>query len=576
MSGRGPEPKELRASLVDSGWSVTPPAVEETDNRAPASAELTPRDPASRRLPNYDDLSQAPVVTQVDNDIQDRLRAMQRASIVDQHRPALGSGLPPPPSRPSRSVPSSLPPPPPPRPSQGPPPSFGAGSAASAAPRPPAVGSSPRAAEAPAPSYARAASAEFVSADPIEVDDEPVPPPRSFVERQPAAPLPSFARPQPQAAPLPSFAPPEPEAPLPSFAPPEPEAPLPSFAPPEPAAPPPSFAPPQPAASLPSFAPHEPPAPLPSFGAPGFRAPAAPTFSMGPAAPSLLSALKQRVRFAGGEVPLWSLLAPMVVLLSLGSAFAAASFGSTSDHDLAPVASSSAPLAAPSASAVAAAEVAPEPVSTAATQAPALPASSIDTEALEARRAEELTKNEALTLANARRQREVARIAVLRQKLTRDPGLFQDATTLAELRRAGEDPLTAPDALSAIAEAPGPLSADLLYEMWTGTVVRNSATELARSLVFSKEVRAKASPELAVALDLRIAETCEQNKALLPRVLGKGDRRSLALLARLSRKFGCGPNKRQDCFPCLRDGQAVEEAMVAVKTRREPKPFAGK
>jgi hypothetical protein len=332
---------------------------------------------------------------------------------------------------------------------------------------------------------------------------------------------------------------------------------------------------------------------LPSFDTPDLRAPAppafsmapappqfsmtsaAPSFSMGPAAPSLLSALKQRVRFAGGEVPLWSLLAPMVVLLALGSAFAAAALGSPDEPTAVPLASASSAPALPSVP-VSALEAAPEPAPTAATQAPALPASSIDTEALEARRAEELTKSEALALATSRRQREVARVAVLRQKLSRDPGLFQDAATLTELRRAAEDPLTAPDALSAIAEAPGPLSADLLYEMWTGTVVRNSATELARSLVFSKEVRAKASPELAVALDLRIAETCEQNKALLPRVLDKGDRRSLALLARLSRKFGCGPNKRLDCYPCLREGQVVDEAMVAVKKRREPKPFSGK
>jgi hypothetical protein len=197
-------------------------------------------------------------------------------------------------------------------------------------------------------------------------------------------------------------------------------------------------------------------------------------------------------------------------------------------------------------------------------------------EALEARRAEELTKSEALALSASRRQREVAKVAELRQKLTRDPGLFKDAATLAELRRAAEDPLTAADALAAMADAPGPLSADLLYELWTGTVVRNSATELARSLVFSKEVRAKASPELAVALDLRIAETCEQDRALLPRVLEKGDRRSLALLAKLARRFGCGPSKRQDCYPCLRDDKLVDDAMTAVKKRREPRPFLGK
>ena len=294
-----------------------------------------------------------------------------------------------------------------------------------------------------------------------------------------------------------------------------------------------------------------------------------------PAAPSLLSALRQRVRFAGGELPLWSLLTPMVLLLALGTGFVAAALGNPDEATAAPAPSASSAPALPTTSpATSAPDATPDaPVTS---QAPALPATSIDTEALEARRAEELTKDEALTLAAGRRQREIARVAQLRQKLARDPGLFKDTATLADLRRSAEDPLTAPDALSAMAEAPGPLSADLLYEMWTGTVSRNGATELARSLVFSKEVRAKASAELSIALELRTAETCEQNKALLPRVADKGDRRTLALLAKLSRRFGCGANKRQDCYPCLRDDKAVDDAMTAVKKRREPKPFLGK
>jgi hypothetical protein len=306
---------------------------------------------------------------------------------------------------------------------------------------------------------------------------------------------------------------------------------------------------------------------------------AAPTPSQLPPAPSLLAALRQRVRFAGGEVPLWSLLTPLVLLLALASAFVAAAVAPA--RTPVPVTTTAAiPSLEPSAAstgAASAAASAPPVAEVPTTQpAPALPAASMDTEALEARRAEELSKDEAMALATARREREIARVALLRQKLKRDPGLFKDGATLAELRRAAEDPLTAPDALGAMAEAPGPLSADLLYEMWTGTVARNSATELARSLVFSKEVRAKASAELAVALDLRIAETCEQNLAILPRVSEQGDRRSLALLAKLARKFGCGPNKRLDCYPCLREGKAVDDAMAAVKKRREPKPFSGK
>jgi hypothetical protein len=481
MSGRGPDPKELRASLVDSGWSVVPLPAEAVDVVPPPAAE------DMRRLPNYEDLSQAPAVTQVDTDIQSRLKAMTRASIGDTHRPARPN-MPPPP--PSRTPPPSLPPPPqpPPRPSAPPPPPR------SEAPLP-SFEAPPTDPQLPLPSYAtRLHSSDSDAAEATEV--------------------------QMLGAVLPSSQPP-------------------ALVPPR--------APPMPLGMSPSLT----------------------------AAPSLVAALKQRVRFAGGEVPLWSLLMPMVLLLALGSAFVAAAISGPEPAVAVTAGSAAAPAAAASLSATAfdGASVLP---AAAATQAPPLPANATDAEALEARRAEELSKDEALTLASARRQREVTRVALLRQNLTRDPGLFKDAATLTELRRAAEDPLTAPDALSAMAEAPGPLSADLLYEMWTGTVARNSATELARSLVFSKEVRAKASPELAVALELRIAETCEQNKAILPKVLDKGDRRALALLAKLSRRFGCGANKRQDCYPCLRDDKAVDEAMAAVKKRREPKPFTGK
>jgi hypothetical protein len=482
MSGRGPDPKDLRASLVDSGWSVAPPPAEAVELVASADDD----DASNRRLPNYEDLSQAPAVTQIDPNIQARLKAMQRASLSDSNRPGLPHLPPPPPSRPP---PPTLPPPPPPA-------------------APPSRPSS-----APLPSFRT----------PSGPDDAPPPPPAHYA--------PSLRN---------------------------------------------SDSEPAEATEVTTLGAELPPSDPPAFQAPALRAPALPAMSLAPA-PSVLSALKQRVRFAGGEVPLWSLLTPMVILLVLASAFVAAGAGRPDEGSPSASASASAtpPVAPPSALA-SAPDVAPEAPTATTTQAPALPATSIDTEALEARRAEELTKDEALALASARRQREVTRVAALRQKLTRDPGLFKDAATLTELRRAAEDPLTAPDALGAMAEAPGPISADLLYEMWTGTVVRNGATELARSLVFSKEVRAKASPELAIALDLRIAETCEQNQALLPKVTEKGDRRSLALLAKLARRFGCGPNKRLDCYPCLREDKAVDDAMTAVKKRREPKPFLGK
>src|SRR4051812_42112564 len=212
MSGRGPDPKELRASLVDSGWSVAPPPAEAVEIRAPGD-ELEADDPSTRRLPNYDDLSQAPAVTQIDTDIQTRLKAMQRASFGDSHRPGVPGLPPPPPARPSRAPPPTLPPPPTPA-------------------LPPA-----RRSEAPLPSF-----------------------------RTPSGPD------EPRTAP--PFASPPPPPPLPPF----------RSSDSDPAEP--------------TEVNHR-GAVLPPSDPPELRAPPVPMLSM-PAAPSVLSALKQRVRFAGG------------------------------------------------------------------------------------------------------------------------------------------------------------------------------------------------------------------------------------------------------------------------------------
>jgi hypothetical protein len=114
-------------------------------------------------------------------------------------------------------------------------------------------------------------------------------------------------------------------------------------------------------------------------------------------------------------------------------------------------------------------------------------------------------------------------------------------------------PKTSRDALAAIANLPGPISPDLLYEVWTATAQRTTATDLARSLVLSKEVRAKASPALSIALALRDAGTCEANRDLLPKATSDGDKLTFHLLSKPARKYGCGANKRQDCYACLRE-----------------------
>lgn len=302
--------------------------------------------------------------------------------------------------------------------------------------------------------------------------------------------------------------------------------------------------------------------------------------------PGFGAAMRVRVRFVGAEVPLWSLVAPLVILALLTAALAATAVGNAREAAL----SGATPLVAPPASvidgvsqlAALPGSVASPAASLAAPSLPArLPAATGANEADTAAGAaadfnllpEPYAAAQVFAVAEARRAREVGLATKLAAALDRDPGLIQEATTLAELRRMSDNPETARTVLQAMAALPAPLAADLLYAIWTGTVQRNETTELARVLLHSQDVRPKASPALAVALDLRQAETCEANAAILPRAAEHADRRSLHLLTKLQRRYGCGPNKRLDCYPCLRKGSELEAIVAAVKGRREPRTF---
>jgi hypothetical protein len=300
--------------------------------------------------------------------------------------------------------------------------------------------------------------------------------------------------------------------------------------------------------------------------------------------PSFSAALAQRVRFAGGEVPLWSLVTPLVLLVALGTAFAAAAVTSAGESG----AAQAVPKPGPAASAATAAALSMPP--------PSPPVASPDADeqpkpptllervaagddaaikALSEKPAADLRIDEAIALSLGQGARDVRAARALRERLSHDPGLIKDPEVLGELRRESDDPETAREALAAMASVPGPISADLIYEVWTATASHTTATDLARSLIYSQEVRAKASKALSAALELRDAETCEKNRELLGRITADGDRRTFHLLSKLTRKYGCGPGKRQDCYACLRDGTDLDAALKAVKARREPRPFGG-
>ena len=276
-------------------------------------------------------------------------------------------------------------------------------------------------------------------------------------------------------------------------------------------------------------------------------------------APSLGELMASQVRFAGGERRLWGVLASLACVLVIATA-SAAMFGG---WRIGMATKASAPTQA---RVVSSPEAAPQATA---------PQAGRDAEAPEAKSPDEQSANHVLAQASLASDKKRQAAKLLRERLGRDPAAIKDKAVLVELRKVIADPRTAHEALAAVAGLPGPVSADLLYEVWTATPNRTETTDLARALVHSRDVRAKASEALAVALDLRLAEACDATGALLPRALQVGDRRSLHLLMKLKKKQGCGPKKSQDCYACLREGGELDAAINAVQARRASNPLAG-
>jgi hypothetical protein len=197
-------------------------------------------------------------------------------------------------------------------------------------------------------------------------------------------------------------------------------------------------------------------------------------------------------------------------------------------------------------------------------------------EAVSSRTPEDRRLAETVALAKGHRVIKRHEIEQYRAKLLEQPDLLKNRGELRKLRSYVEDREIAVEALSVIADLPGPIGPDMLYDLWIGNPKRTETTMLAEELVYSEEVRAKASPALAVALDLRAAKSCESVVDILPRALQYADKRASSSLKKLLIRRGCGQKRVEDCYACLRpldhNKKAVNvlQALIRSRTRRPP------
>ncbi len=197
------------------------------------------------------------------------------------------------------------------------------------------------------------------------------------------------------------------------------------------------------------------------------------------------------------------------------------------------------------------------------------PAGSADVARIEAKAAGERTVDEVLSLARSQRAARAGELEQLSAKL-QGPEAEHPAVWKA-LRDFVYDSATSVEALGVAARVSSPAGADFLYRLWSSSARKTPVTELTDSLLSTKEVHGRASPALRLVLDLRQAKSCEDYLPLLDRAIESGDRRALPSLGKLMAKQGCGPNKRDDCFACLREGDKLKDALKALRSRPGPR-----
>ncbi len=284
--------------------------------------------------------------------------------------------------------------------------------------------------------------------------------------------------------------------------------------------------------------------------------------------------LSQDLGLGGLHIPRWALLLPAVVFLSI---WVVGMFVSPDQPQTAIVDGGTAPPATPSSSSERLPAAAlPEP-----NRLPLLisQAEFGDAAALAELRAITPTKRErdvwvviGQGLVKAGQPAEAVKelsIAVRqRPELEADEGVASVVRDIA----SSDNSAAALEALTLAATELGPRGVDILFSVWSETKNRTPATALAERYLVDQAVLEHASKAIHIALDLRKTDlTCEQTKALLEQAKLHGDTRSLRPMAKFRKVRGCGPNKRSDCYECLRGSELLDEAIREANSRTAPR-----
>lgn len=172
----------------------------------------------------------------------------------------------------------------------------------------------------------------------------------------------------------------------------------------------------------------------------------------------------------------------------------------------------------------------------------------------------------ALVRAHAAKKNYVGALQAMVPLLQLDPSAQSDEAMGQVLAEAALVPEITDSAIAFLETAMGPSGVDVLLDLADKTTSEPWRTKFNQSLT-KDAVRKLASPEALLLLDLRVAGRCDQKKALLPRATQHGGTRVQRYLRGLQTPTGCGPGGQSDCWPCLRRGSALQNAITAIDQR---------
>lgn len=152
-----------------------------------------------------------------------------------------------------------------------------------------------------------------------------------------------------------------------------------------------------------------------------------------------------------------------------------------------------------------------------------------------------------------------------------DPSLNRDLR-LQKLLEKTAQMQSSMDATFRLLRGPmGQEGADLLYRLSLDSTLKATARAQAAQALTSPEVQENLSLPLSFALSLAAARSCKDLLPLLEKAKLFGDERSLGRLQSLHGNLSCR-RPGQPCYPCLRKGPELEEAISAIQARVTPDP----